>query len=106
MSRAASAVELDRLIAADLDDGEFVAAEARHGVVRAHARSQSAGHRLQQRVADRVTERVVDGLEVIEIEAEHRKRVAALDPRSAPSSISSRKRTRFGRSVSASWCAM
>ena len=32
---------------------------------------------LQQRVADRMAERVVDGLEMVEVEAEHRDAVAA-----------------------------
>ena len=49
-------------------DGELVAAEARDGVARAHARAQALGDRDQQLVADRVAERVVDGLEVVDVD--------------------------------------
>ena len=38
-----------------------------------------AGHHLEQLVADRMAERVVDALEAVEIEIEHRELVAAAD---------------------------
>jgi hypothetical protein len=60
-----------------LDDGEFVAAQARHQVGLAHATEQPSAHLLQQRIADRVAQRVVDALEAIEIEAQHGKALAA-----------------------------
>ena len=60
----------------------------------------------EQLVADRMAERVVDALEVVEVEAEHRERLAARATRASPSSICSRNSTRLGRSVSASWRAM
>ena len=88
---------------AALHDGEFVAAEAGHRVGAAHHALQALGHRAQQRVADRMAERIVDALEAVEIEEHDRELV-----RRAPSacSILSRNSTRFGRLVSASWRAM
>ena len=64
---------VERLLDAGLDDGEFVAADARDGVGVAHAMAQPLGHHLEQLVADRMAERVVDALEAVEIEIEHRK---------------------------------
>ena len=66
-------------IAAELHDREFVAAEPCHRVVLGDAFAEPAGDFLQQRVADRMAERVVDVLEMIEIEAEHRELIAAPD---------------------------
>ena len=61
------------------DDGEFVAAEARHDL----AFLQHSGHavrgRLQDGIAGRVAKEVVDLLEAVEVEAEHGKRAAG-DP--------------------------
>ena len=54
------------------DDRELVAAEAGHGVVVAHALAQPARHLQQQLVAGGVAERVVDGLEVIDVDEHHR----------------------------------
>jgi len=51
-------------------DHELVAAHARDGVAsRTHTRCGC--HRLQQPVAELVPERVVDGLEVVEVDEEH-----------------------------------
>ena len=50
--------------------GELVAAEAGDLVLRAHARAQAIGDRDEQLVADRVAERVVDGLEVVDVDEE------------------------------------
>ena len=44
-----------------------------------HAFAEPAADLHQQRIADRVPERVVDFLEMVEIEAQHRELVAALD---------------------------
>ena len=52
----------------DLDDGEFVAADARHDVLLAGGHSQPLGGKLEQRVAGVVAERIVDVLEAIEID--------------------------------------
>ena len=62
-----------------LDDGEFVAADARNGVADTDAAAQPPRHGLQQSVADLVAEHVVDVLEVVEIEIKHRELLAALD---------------------------
>ena len=51
---------------------ELVAAQARHGVPLADAAAQPLGHSPQQLVAGRVPERVVDDLESVEVEKEHR----------------------------------
>ena len=53
------------------NDGEFVAAEPRDGVAGSHDRTQSLGEQLEQSVADVVTERIVDLLEMVEVEHQH-----------------------------------
>ena len=52
-------------------DGELVAAQARSEVVLAQCRTQPLGDRDEQRVPSRVPERVVDALEVVEVEEHH-----------------------------------
>ena len=59
------------------DDGEFVSAQPRDNVGLAHAMAQPPGHRLEQFVAGRMTERIVDGLELIEVDRDQRDLVAA-----------------------------
>ena len=61
-----------------LDDREFVAADARYRVGFAHAAAQPAGHGAQQLVADGVSERIVDVLEVVEVEAQDGEPLPAL----------------------------
>ena len=56
--------------AAGGDDGEFVAAEAGDQVVAAQGAAQPLGDAADQLVADRVAERVVDVLEMVEIDVE------------------------------------
>ena len=68
-----------RLLHLRHDDGELVAAHARHGVELARAAAQALADQLEQLVADRVAERVVDALEVVEVEAKHGQAFAALD---------------------------
>ena len=70
---------VERLVDAVLDDGEFVAADARHGVAVAHAMAKPAAHHLEQLVAHRMAERIVDALEAVEVEVKHGKLVAAVD---------------------------
>jgi hypothetical protein len=60
-----------------LNWAEFIAAEARHHVSVAHAVFQPLAHRAQQLVARRVAERVVDVLEMIEVQVEDREAGAA-----------------------------
>ena len=55
------------------DDGEFVAAEPRHQIVAAHDAAQPLRDVEDQLVADVMAERVVDVLEVVEVDVEHRR---------------------------------
>ena len=57
--------------------GELVAAQARGGVRPAQALVEARGGQAQQLVADLVAERVVDGLEVVEVDEQHRDALAA-----------------------------
>ena len=59
------------------DDGEFVAAEAGHQILAAHDAAQPLGDVENELVADVMAERIVDVLEVIEIDVEHGRRRAA-----------------------------
>ena len=51
---------------------EFVAALPADRIRTAYTAFQAAGDRLQELVADRVAERIIDVLEAIEVETEHR----------------------------------
>ena len=62
-----------------LNDREFVAADARDEIRRLHRLGQADGHELQKLISDRMAERIVHGLEMIEIEAMHGKAAAGLD---------------------------
>ena len=59
------------------DDGELVAAEAGHQILAAHDVAQPLGDVEDELVADVMAERVVDVLEVIEVDVEHRRGRAA-----------------------------
>ena len=63
---------------ADLGDqrDEFVTSDARDGVFVAQTPQQTKGDRLQQLVTDAVSEGVVDGLEMVHVEEQHRTHVA------------------------------
>jgi hypothetical protein len=58
------------------DNGELVAAEAPDEIDLAHTLLQPGRDLGQQRIAGGVAERVIDVLEAVEIEAEHRHQVA------------------------------
>src|SRR3954468_16418715 len=62
---------LARSLQVGLQDHKLIAAETRDRVDLASAILQALGHCPQQGIADRMSERIVDRLEVIEIEAEH-----------------------------------
>jgi hypothetical protein len=62
-----------------LYDGEFIAADPAKRVRLADAACDARRHRLQQRVADGMSQRVVHFLEAIEIEAMHGERLAMPD---------------------------
>jgi hypothetical protein len=55
-------------------DGELVAAQAGDAVAGAHARGEPAGDGDEQLVAGRVAEGVVDRLEAVEVDEQHRRR--------------------------------
>ena len=57
----------------DLDDGEFVAAEPGNHVGASAASSQAAAA-FRSKFADRVSERVIDRLEPVEVEHQDRER--------------------------------
>ena len=70
------------------DDGKLIAAESGDRVDLANARPEPLGHGLKQEIADRMAERVVHVLEMIEIEIQdrealHRRRARAIDCSSA-----------------------
>ena len=53
--------------------GKLVATEARDGIGLANVRAQSIGHRFQHPIANGMAERIVDILEMIEVEVKHAK---------------------------------
>ena len=59
-------------------DRELVAAEPRHGVAHAQRGAQARRDRLQHPVAGGVAERVVDRLEVVEVQEQHGERPAVV----------------------------
>ncbi len=66
---------------AALDHRELVAAQTRDGIDLADAGIEPVRDRAQQFIADQMPERVVDLLEIVEVEAEHRKAESAADLR-------------------------
>ena len=62
-------------------DGELVAAEPGDGVRRADALEQPDRHALEEQVAGRVPELVVDELEVVEVAVEHADRGLGVEQR-------------------------
>ena len=88
------------------DHHELVAAEAPERVGLAHDRRQPRCDRAQQLVAGAVAERVVDRLEVVEIDEQRGDRGSGCGARaSSICSTRSRISVRLGRPVSASWVA-
>ena len=82
----------------DREDRELVAAQARDGVARAQRVAQPLAGDLQQPVTGGVAERVVDPLEVVEVEERDHRGLP-------PASVSAMRRSnsgRFGRPVSES----
>jgi hypothetical protein len=86
-------------------DAEFIAAEPRDDVRRAHVRLQQRGDVAQQAVAGRVTAGVVDHLELVEVDVQQRVRALARARalQRACSRLSNSRR--LIRPVSASWLA-
>jgi hypothetical protein len=63
----------------DLDNRELVAREARDEIALADAAPEAARHPTQQFVAYLVTQRVIDALELVDIDVVHREPPAGLD---------------------------
>src|ERR1700732_3006741 len=68
-----------KLIGAELQQGKLIASQSRDRINGPHACSDPVGYRLQERVPDRVAQRVIDLLEVIEIEVENGQCLSTLD---------------------------
>ena len=67
----------DGVVDARQHDRELVAAQPGDDVLRAHGMPQPAGDGDEQRVADGVAERVVDDLEVVDVDEQHAERAGA-----------------------------
>ena len=89
-----------------MDDREFVGVEPGQRIFLAQRRAQPLGDAAQQLVADAVAERVVDRLEIVEAEHQHRDLVGAAPRVQQKSSICWRSRLRFGSPVKPSCWAM
>ena len=63
-----------------VNDREFVAAQPRNDIRLSETTAQASGHGFQQLIADRMAERVVDALEMIEIEIQQRQVLALMNP--------------------------
>ena len=62
-----------------LDDGEFVTSQPRDKVGGRDAPAQAHGDRFQQLVADQMSKRIVDALEFVDVDVEHRQLLAPRD---------------------------
>ena len=65
------------IVDAHLHDRELVAADAGDRIDLAHAGAQRAPHLLEQEIAGRVAQGVVDVLEAVEVQQQQRRHVAA-----------------------------
>ena len=81
---------IGRLVDRPQQQREFVAAEPRQHVGLARRAPEPGRGLLQHLVADGMAQRVVDRLEVVEVDAEHRGHLAALERRLRSLAISSR----------------
>ena len=66
-------LRLPGMIRRELQDSEFIAPHARHHIRPAHASPQAFRHDPQQGIAQRMTQGIVDTLEMIQIDAQHGK---------------------------------
>jgi PleD family two-component response regulator len=71
-----------------------------------HLEQRVAQRTIEQAVADRMAQRIVDGLESVEIHKNYREPFAAAPNASSASLSCCRNNTRFPRPVSASWWAI
>ena len=79
-TRPASAIASPSLVEVLGEDHELVTAETRDGVAVAHQLGEALGDGQQQAVADVVSEVVVDGLELVEVDEQHRHHAVAAMP--------------------------
>ena len=84
MTRCASSGGFGRIRDRRLHDDELVAAHARDGVGLADQLAQPVGDDFQQLVAGGMAERIVHGLELIEIEMVNGDHLLAIDRGPAP----------------------
>ena len=68
---------IHRVGEARLENHELVAADACNGIGRAHRRAQAVGDPLEEHVAHRVAQRIVDRLEAVEVDQHDRAFLAA-----------------------------
>ena len=83
-------------------DGELVTAHPRDRVARPHAAENPFRGQNQQRVSGRMTEAVVDQLEIVEIQRQHRHRLVVALCNCIACVRRSLNSTRFARPVSGS----
>ena len=88
------------------DHDELVPAEAPKRVGVAYDAIESLRDRSQELIAGAVAERLVDALEVVEIDEQRRHGVLWRRARTSICSVRSRISVRFGSPVNASWVAM
>ena len=68
--------------AADIGhDNKLITTESDEEILRSDDRRQSLGHALEQDIADRVALRVVDQLEPVKVDEQHRRRSSAVEQR-------------------------
>lgn len=76
--------DLSRSLHCGLDDGEFVASQPRHEIGATDATAEAHGHGFQQLIADQMPEGIVDTLELVDIDIEHRQLFIRCDPGQFP----------------------
>ena len=69
-----------RLVGAELQDRELVAAQAGNHVAVTQRRAKAVRHHAEDHVSRRVPEHVVDGLEAVQVQHQHRETPAGLPP--------------------------
>ena len=68
-----------RTFHAGLNDGEFVAAEARGNIVFSEAAAQATRDRLQELIANRMPQGIIDTLEFVDVDVQNRQPFVGLN---------------------------
>ena len=85
---ARNGLDVSQRLNTSQNDGEFIAAKTGHGIHSARIATEPRGHGFQQFITNGMAERIIDGFEAVEIEAEESQRFAALNaPKSHPDAI-------------------